>query len=127
MPQRKNSGYARRSAPLPEQAVRARHSAYCAPVEEKRGLVDAVRELPPDLPTLALMDGTLIMFLGRGTPDFVVEELVQRGFIRALDNCVRSPPERTLALASYISLPASSEFHERALRISFRACSVSGL
>lgn len=54
-------------------------------VEEIRGLVDAVRSLPPDLPTLALMDGTLIMFLDRGLQEFVVDELLKDGFVAALD------------------------------------------
>ena len=99
-----------RGAPYQEQAVQGAVLGVLRAVEEIRGLVDAVRELPPDLPTLALMDGTLIMFLGRGTPDFVVEELVQRGFVRALDELRTLASERALALASYISLPASSEF-----------------
>ena len=106
-----------RGAPYQEQAVQGATLGVLRAVEEIRGLVDAVRDLPPDLPTLALMDGTLIMFLGRGTPDFVVEELVQRGFVRALDELRTLASERKLALASYISLPASSEFMS-ALRIS---------
>ncbi len=99
-----------RSGPYQEQAVQGAVLGVLRAVEEIRGLVDAVRNLPPDLPTLAIMDGTLIMFLGRGTPDFVIEELVQRGFVRALDELRTLASERTLAVASYISLPASSEF-----------------
>ena len=103
--------------PYQEQAVQGAVLGVMRAVEEIRGLVEAVRDLPPDLPTLALMDGTLIMFLGRGTPDFVIEELVQRGFVRALDELRTLASERTLALASYISLPASAEFMS-ALRVS---------
>ncbi len=103
--------------PYQEQAVQGAVLGVLRAVEEIRGLVEAVRDLPPDLPTLALMDGTLIMFLGRGTPDFVIEELVQRGFVRALDELRTLASERTLALASYISLPASAEFMS-ALRVS---------
>ncbi len=106
-----------RNGPYQEQAVQGAVLGVLRAVEEIRGLVDAVRNLPPDLPTLALMDGTLIMFLGRGTPDFVIEELVQRGFVRALDELRTLASERPLAVASYISLPASSEFMS-ALRVS---------
>ena len=54
--------------PYQEQAVQGAVLGVLRAVEELKGLVEAVRDLPPDLPTLALMDGTLIMFLGRGTP-----------------------------------------------------------
>ena len=104
-------------APYQEQAVQGAVLGVLRAVEEIKGLVEAVRDVPADLPTLALMDGTLIMFLGRGTPDFVIEELVQRGFVRALDELRELASERQLALASYISLPASSEFMS-ALRVS---------
>ena len=113
-----------RSAPYQEQAVQGATLGVLRAVEEIRGLVDAVRELPPDLPTLALMDGTLIMFLGRGTPDFVVEELVQRGFVRALDE-LRIARIRTHARHGKLYKPAR-EFgvHERAESLHL---SVSGL
>ena len=103
--------------PYQEQAVQGVVLGVLRAVEEIKGLVEAVRNLPHDLPTLALMDGTLIMFLGRGTPDFVIEELVQRGFVRALDELRELASDRQLALASYISLPASAEFMS-ALRVS---------
>lgn len=99
-----------RREPYQEQAIQGAVLGVLRAVEELKGLVEAVRDLPADLPTLALMDGTLIMFLGRGTPDFVIEELVQRGFVRALDQLKELASERKLALASYISLPASAEF-----------------
>ena len=103
--------------PYQEQSVQGAVLGVLRAVEEIKGLVEAVRNLPQDLPTLALMDGTLIMFLGRGTPDFVIEELVQRGFVRALDELRKLASDRQLALASYISLPASAEFMS-ALRVS---------
>ena len=79
-------------------------------VEEIRGLVDAVRSLPSDTPTLALMDGTLVMFLDRGLQDFVVDELLKNGFVAALDELRSLAQERPLAVASYVSLPGASEF-----------------
>lgn len=88
-------------------------------VEEISALANVVRDLPPDLPTLALMDGALTMYMGSGIREFVIDELVKRGFVRALDELRALTDDRRLALASYISLPASSEFTD-ALRV--RAC-----
>lgn len=86
-------------------------------VEEIRGLVDAIRNLPPDLPTLALMDGTLIMFLDRGIQPFVVDELLKAGFVAALDELRSLAAERPLSVASYVSLPGYAEFMS-AVRVS---------
>ena len=102
-----------------EQPVQGSVLSALRAVEEMRALVDVVRGLPPDLPTLALLDGTLMMYLGRGTQLFVIEELVGRGLVRALDELQELASNRRLAVASYISLPASSEFTS-ALRV--RAC-----
>ena len=93
-----------------EQRVQGAVLGALRAVEEIRALVDVVRDLPPDLPALALMDGTLIMYMGSGTRDFVIEELVQRGFVRALDELRELARDRPLSVASYISLPASAEF-----------------
>ena len=105
-----------RSGAYQEQRVQGAVLGALRAVEEIRALVEVVRDLPPDLPTLALMDGTLIMFMGSGTRDFVIDELVQRGFVRALDELRELARERPLSVASYISLPASAEFAS-ALRV----------
>ena len=86
-------------------------------VEEIRGLVDAIRSLPSDLPTLALMDGALVMFLDRGLQDYVVDELLKDGFVAALDELKTLAAERTLAVAAYVSLPGYAEFMS-AVRVS---------
>ena len=80
-------------------------------VEEIRALVEAVRELPSDLPVVGLMDGSLIMLsmAGQGYPDFVRRKLLEEGFVRALDELREMARSRTLAVASYISLPGSFE------------------
>lgn len=80
-------------------------------VDEAFALVEAVRDTPPDTPTLALMDGSLIMLglIGQGFRDFVVRELVEEGFVRALDELRELTRTRTVAVASYISLPRSAE------------------
>ena len=80
-------------------------------VEEMRALVDAVRQTPPDLPTLALVDGPLTMLdLVRGrNQDFVLRELVEKGFARALEELEQMARTRPLAIAGYVSLPGSAE------------------
>ena len=80
-------------------------------VEEIKALAEVVREVPRDLPTLALMDGSLIMvgLLGHGYRDFVLRELIDEGFVRALDELRQAASERTLAVASYVSLPRSTD------------------
>ena len=80
-------------------------------VEEARALVEAVRHLPEEVPTVALMDGSLIMLglSGQGYHDFVRRQLIEEGFVRALDELRELARDRTLAVASYISLPGSAE------------------
>lgn len=79
-------------------------------VEEVRGLADALRRTPADMPALGLLDGSLIMFGMHRHPDFVARELVEEGFAAALDDLRRMAAGRPLAVASYISLPRSAEF-----------------
>ena len=80
-------------------------------VEEMRALVKAVKQLPPDLPTLAFVDGSLIMLglVGALNQDFVLRELVEQGFVRALEELEEMARSRALAVAGYVSLPGSAE------------------
>ena len=82
-------------------------------VEELRALADAVRELPPETPTLALMDGSLVMMgiglLRYGNRQFVLKHLVEDGFAQTLAELEAMSRERPLAVASYVSLPNSAE------------------
>ncbi len=86
-------------------------------IEELRGLLDTLCDLPPDAPTLGLMDGSLIMFGLHRHPDFVVRYLVDEGFVGIMDEIRQLASERSLAIASYISLPRSAEVIN-ALRLS---------
>ncbi len=65
--------------------------------------------LPSDRLTLAMMDGSLVLFGMQNYPDFVVEELLDKGLIKALDELKKLSGTRRLALASYISLPQSDD------------------
>ena len=79
--------------------------------EEAVALAEEATETSPEVPTLALMDGSLVMIglASHGFDDYVRRELLDNGFIRALDELKRLSEERTLAVASYISLPGSAE------------------
>ena len=79
-------------------------------VEECRHLANLVSELP-NIPTLALLDGSLILWglASKDYPEFVVETLLDKGFLRYLDDIRKLSKDRRLALASYISYPRSTD------------------
>ncbi|MBN1190538.1 MAG: DNA double-strand break repair nuclease NurA [Dehalococcoidales bacterium] len=60
-------------------------------------------------PVLALLDGSLVLFGLESYPSFVHEHLLDRGFLKALDEIKKVNDSRPLSLASYISLPGSSD------------------
>ena len=80
-------------------------------VDEIRALVEVIRNLPGDVPILGLLDGSLatIGLVGRLFPEFVQRELLSRGFAAALEELGGIAQTRRLAVASYVSLPRSSE------------------
>ena len=88
-------------------------------VEELMALVHALHNTPKDIPTVGLVDGTLVMFGLQQYPDFVVRELVDNGFVGALEELRQMAAERPLAIGSYISLPRAGEV-ANALRL--QAC-----
>jgi hypothetical protein len=85
-------------------------------VEECRKLAEMAAALPDGESILALMDGSLVVFGLDSSPQFVVDELINRGFIPALDTLMNLNTSRRLTLASYISLPRSDDV-VNALRI----------
>ncbi|MFC1860421.1 DNA double-strand break repair nuclease NurA [Chloroflexota bacterium] len=78
-------------------------------VDECQQLAALAAGLPSDSSTLALLDGTLILWGLEAYPEFVTEELLNRGFIRCLDDMLELNTRRQLALASYISFPRSTD------------------
>ena len=80
-------------------------------VEEVKGLASLVEEAPPNLPALALIDGSLVLWglAGRGYQPFVRDEIVGRGLVPALDRLRDMASHRTMAVAAYVSLPQSTE------------------
>jgi hypothetical protein len=105
-------------APYREQPIEGPVLSAMRTVEEIKALMETVKGLPPHIPTLALMDGSLIMFglVGHGYPDFVMRALIEDGFVAALEALRQLAGQRPLAVASYISLPRSAEM-VNALRV----------
>jgi hypothetical protein len=64
---------------------------------------------PPEGPLLALLDGSLVLFGLESFPSFVYQHLLDRGFLKSLDRMKELSGTRPLSLASYISLPGSSD------------------
>lgn len=101
-----------------EQAIEGAVLGAKRTVEEVRAMARIVAKLPPETPTLAVMDGSLALIglVGARNQDFVLRELVEEGFGRELDRLAELSRDRPLAVAGYISLPGSSEV-VRALRV----------
>jgi len=78
-------------------------------VEECRQLARLTAELPPASSTLALLDGSLILWGLEAYPEFVAEELLNKGFLTYLEDMRKLNNGKRLALASYISFPRSTD------------------
>ena len=80
-------------------------------VEECRMLAERAGELKTDLPIVALLDGSLILWglTGQTYHDFVVRELLVDGFLKCLNRLMALGRNRKLAVASYISFSRSTE------------------
>ena len=80
-------------------------------VAEMIELVNIIKDLPENLPVLALVDGPLVMIglTGQGYGDFVREDLIENGFVKAITELRELSQKRPLALAGYVSLPRYSE------------------
>ena len=79
-------------------------------VDECHQLVALAKERPAGSLSLALVDGSLILWGLEAYPDFVTEALLKRGFLSYLTEIEKlNEPTRKVALASYISLPRSTE------------------
>lgn len=80
-------------------------------VAEAEALAGLVETVNPGLPVLGIMDGSLILWgvAAQGFPAFVREALLDRGFLPALERLRGLAAGRPLALASYISRPASTD------------------
>jgi hypothetical protein len=77
-------------------------------VDECRRLVELAAELP-DVPTLALLDGSLILWGLEAYPEFVTKALLNKGFIVYLSEMKKLSRDKRFAIASYISFPRSTD------------------
>jgi hypothetical protein len=77
-------------------------------VDELAELVPMVRESAPH-PTIALLDGSLILWGLEAYPEFVSDILLHGGFLCHLDALRKLGRDRKLAIASYVSFPRSTD------------------
>jgi hypothetical protein len=92
-----------------EQNIESQLLGICRSIEELRHLVMLAAEVSQ--PALALIDGSLILWAlaGKEYQDFVLEELLDRGYLKHLQAMQALGQQKTLALASYISFPRSTD------------------
>ena len=94
-----------------EEAVTGNLLGLHRTVRELTALLEVVKECPPDLPVLALVDGTLVLWglAGHGYRDFVREHIIRDGLLPVLEGFRQLSYRRKVALAAYVSLPRSTE------------------
>ena len=97
--------------PTDEEQVTGNLLGLYRTVRELERLAEVVRECPPDLPTLALVDGTLVLWglAGQGYRPFIREFILDTGLLPALEQFRQLAKERRLTLAAYVSLPRVTE------------------
>ncbi len=80
-------------------------------IEECRQLAELATDLPLGSSSLALLDGSLILWglAGQVYPEFVTEALLAQGFLTYLDDIRKQNNGKRLGLASYISFPRSTD------------------
>ena len=104
-----------------EQAVEGALLGMHRAIAEIEALADEAERAPEGLPTLALLDGTLVLWGLSGGPDFARRELIDRRFKNAMGRLRAEAGRRPLAVASHISRPRSNEVMN-AVRISRNVC-----
>jgi hypothetical protein len=80
-------------------------------IEEFKRLAEAAASLKKEIPALLLADGTLIRWnlMSKDIPEFVVNEFLEKGFLKCFDDIRKLSESNNIALASYISFPRSSD------------------
>ena len=78
-------------------------------VDECHQLAQLAAGLPPASSSLALLDGSLILWGLEAYPEFVTEALLDRGLLRDLEAIRQLNNDKRLAPASYISFPRSTD------------------
>jgi hypothetical protein len=78
-------------------------------VAECQHLAELAAALPESAPALALLDGSLVLWGLESYPDFVSDELLEKGLLVHLDSMRKLAKTRKLAVASHISFSRSSD------------------
>ena len=78
-------------------------------VDECHRLAELAAELPSGSSTLALLDGSLILWGLAAYPEFVTEALLDKGYLSYFNDMRKLNNGKRLALASYISFPRSTD------------------
>ena len=78
-------------------------------VDECKRLAELAAELPKGSSSLALLDGSLILWGLEAFPEFVTETMLDKGFLTCLSQIKKLNKDKKLALASYISYPRSTD------------------
>ena len=97
--------------PNSEQAVTGLLLGILRNVQELERLVEVVESSPPEIPTLALIDGTLVLWglSGQGYRPFIQQRLLHHRYLPALERLRELAQTRPLTLAAYVSLPRTTE------------------
>ena len=97
--------------PIDEEAITGPLLGIIRSIQELERLAEMLEDAPTDLPTLALLDGTLTLWglAGRVYPRFVRNTLLHQRFLPALERLRRLAQQRPVVLAAYVSLPRTTE------------------
>ncbi len=97
--------------PAQEEPVSGALLGLVRTVMELEKLSEVADGLPGDLPALALVDGSLVLWglSGQGYRPFVRVAIIQDRFLKALDKLKVLSQTRPVTLAAYVSLPRSTE------------------
>jgi hypothetical protein len=92
-----------------EQVVEGTLLGIKRAIEECRHLADLATQLPAGSTSLALLDGTLILWGLEAYPEFVTQSLLTGSLLGYLNDMKKLNADRKLSLASYISFPRSTD------------------
>lgn len=94
-----------------EEAITGNLLGLYRTVRELATLLEVVKECPPDLPALALVDGTLVLWglAGQSYRDFVRQQVIGEELLPVLEEFRLLAETRPVTLAAYVSLPRATE------------------
>ena len=92
-----------------EQVIEGNLLAAKRSIEECRHLSDLAVSLPSRCTTLALLDGTLMLWGLDSSPEFVTDLLINKGLIREFERIRLAANDKKIVFGSYISAPRSTD------------------